>query len=1267
MRPIQPITAPTRKEQFTLRLMITLGLISMGFFLNTMLFDSLKGYPPLYWMLIVTFAFICLKTLHEWCHYLWITVPDTPVPTRTYTVDIFTTFCAGEPYEMIEETLAAIQAITYPHKTYLCDEANDPYLKKLCEKLGVNHITRKQKINAKAGNINNALGQSNGEICVILDPDHVPFPDFLDPIVSHFDNPKIGFVQVVQAYKNNDENLIAKGAAQQTYQFYGPIMMTMNKYGTVLAIGANCTFRRTALESIGGHAAGLAEDMHTAMQLHSKGWESIYVPQILARGLAPSTLSAYYKQQLKWSRGVFDLLVNVYPKLYKGFTWKQKIHYAVIPVHYLSGIFYLLNFLIPIISLFFNVSPIQLNITDFGIAVLPFIVSTLMIRHFVQWWVMEDEERGFHVVGGLLIIGAWWIFILGFVYTLIGKKVPYVPTPKDNNEANNWPLNIPNITILVLSLTAIIYGLTFDWNPYNLIMAGFAGLNSLILIFNIVASRQQQFKLLKERYPFANGLITWIKKIKVNFWFMRRRLYTSIRSTTLIITVIMCCVVLYFAKVSGGNASIQPKVLDHKSKMFLTGIFSPVDFNGISSVHKAKQEQQLYNNHFNLISLYIPWGEQAQCYLPQKTIDSIYSNGSVPMITWEPWQNLFKENSQLKKDEKVFKKITEGKYNTYLKKFCEQIKAMNRPVFIRFAHEMDNPAYPWSQTGNNTSDEFKAAWKFLHSFFLNEQVYQVIWVWNPWKHETLDAYFPGNQYVDWIGVTNLNYGPAYSGKWTSMSDIYAPYHQNKIFRSGLPVMLAEMGSNLSAGKQGEWFRLAFETKHKFKEIKAFVLFNSGFDKNVPDGGSELLINWTIQHPDTLKNLLNKYRQNNMESVMSNTPQFLSSYSNQQNPNPKSSENIPFLSGIRGINYNRAQDWKKNYETITMREILADFNDMKRIGINTIKRYGPDIYDRNLLRAAKMNDFNILYAYWISDEINFFKDKEQLEILKTKILNSVRYLKEEQNVIAWNIGNAVFQKLDIYYYKPELLYQQDAYLAWLRNLVLSIKEIDPKRPVTVDVELSNNTAQTIDRIKRLIPEIDAYGIVVNQNTSSFKVAEDITVPYFYSDIEVPTYNKLQDNKAGSFISNFYDEQKIDQVTDNGIKDYKGREKLSFSQLFHLWNHGPAPAKPPHIKILKPALGTFKGSKLEYHALIKTGQNWNIAIEGQNNMKFEWNLVKVDRFEKPISMEKLSNGTKITLSIPENPSDYRLYLYVSKGKQVLNIVKSKLNTPFIVKVN
>ncbi|MGX5858758.1 glycosyltransferase family 2 protein, partial [Dyadobacter jiangsuensis] len=422
------VKPPTRKQLIMLRLMIFFGLASMGFFLSSVLSEAVRGYAPLYWMLVITFVYTCLKVLHEWYHYLFITVPPTPPLTHRYTVDIFTTFCAGEPYEMIVETLTAIQAITYPHETYLCDEADDPYLRDVCAQLGVHHVTRTDKRNAKAGNINNALSISKGELCVVLDPDHVPFPNFLDPIISHFDNPEIGYVQIVQAYKNHDEGLIAKGAAQQTYQFYGPMMMTMNHYGTVLAIGANCTFRRTALDSIGGHAAGLAEDMHTSMQLHAKGWKSLYVPAVLARGLVPSTLSAYYKQQLKWSRGVFDLFVHVYPKLFSKFTWAQRIHYGTIPLHYLSGFIFLINFLIPILALVLDVSPMHFDLTDFLLVSLPMAFCVILIRHFVQWWVMEDEERGFHVVGGLLMIGTWWIFMLGVLYTISGKKIPYVPT-----------------------------------------------------------------------------------------------------------------------------------------------------------------------------------------------------------------------------------------------------------------------------------------------------------------------------------------------------------------------------------------------------------------------------------------------------------------------------------------------------------------------------------------------------------------------------------------------------------------------------------------------------------------------------------------------------------------------------------------------------------------------------------------------------------------------------------------------------------------------
>lgn len=530
----------------------------MVFFFYQLSQKSIPGYLPLYWLLIVTFAATFGKVLYEWYHYLYITVPPTPPTTKTYTVDIFTTFCAGEPYQMIVETLNALQAITYPHTTYLCDEANDAYLKGVCQKLGVNHITRTDKTDAKAGNINNALKYSTGELCVVLDPDHVPFPEFLDDIVSHFNDPGIGFVQIVQAYRNHDQTLIAKGAAQQTYQFYGPMMMCMNSYGTVLAIGANCTFRRSALDSIGGHAAGLAEDMHTAIQLHAKGWKSVYVPRVLARGLVPATLSAYYKQQLKWSRGVAEIAVTSYPKLFSKLTWKQRLHYGLIPLYYLAGILYLVNFLMPVISLFANIYPIEIYFTDFLLLSLPFLTCTIIIRHYVQQWVMEDTERGFHVIGGLLLIGSWWVFNLGLIYTIIRKKVPYIPTPKDDSEEKNFWINVPNATVLIVSAVAILYGLHYNPNPFTFVMVGIASVNCLVMLFILTAGKQLQFRKFKQRHPNLQFLWQYLTWLKIKLWLLRRRVYGSIRYAGLFIIVLIAYSTIYIDGHPGMDQQIKP-------------------------------------------------------------------------------------------------------------------------------------------------------------------------------------------------------------------------------------------------------------------------------------------------------------------------------------------------------------------------------------------------------------------------------------------------------------------------------------------------------------------------------------------------------------------------------------------------------------------------------------------------------------------------------------------------------------------------------------
>lgn len=1209
------VKPPSGRELITLRLMIFLGVVSMWFFLDTMLSHAVRGNTVLYWMLVTTFVFGGLKILHEWAHYFYITVPKTPPQAKTYSVDIFTTFCAGEPIQMIEETLTALQAITYPHKTYLCDEADDPYLRELCKRLGVYHVTRTLKINAKAGNINNALSQSDGELCVVLDPDHVPFPDFLDPIVSHFNNPEVGFVQIVQAYKNHNEGLIAKGAAQQTYQFYGPMMMTMNKYGTVQAIGANCTFRRTALESIGGHAAGLAEDMHTSMQLHAKGWKSVYVPAVLARGLVPSTLSAYYQQQLKWSRGVFDLLVIAYPRLFKQFTWQQKLHYAFIPVHYVSGLIFLINFLIPVISLFFNESPVYINLFEFGLVLLPLSASIILIRHYVQYWVMEDEERGFHVVGGLLMIGTWWVFITGLVYTILRKKVPYVPTPKEGNEDTNWILNVPNAIILALSLSAIGYGLSTDWNPYNLAMAGFASMNCFFMVFVIAASRQQHVQKWSTRYNLLRNSMKQIREIKGYFWILRRRIYAGVRSMALLISTMLLCTLVYFNYSGNKIEQSDLKSADRNTSFFL-GTHLAENQNPGDLLKDIRRFQTDLKIGLNLIAIDVKWGEKLENTASSlQTIDSIYANGSIPMITWRLDKNLSSGSKTLVDLKTAFAgRTTNGQYDAYLKVFSDQIRSLKRPVYIRFEPELANATQP---------GEFIAAWKYIFDFFASHGAYNLIRIWHAPQTEEPESYFPGKQYVDWITLSS----PADFPKQETFAGL------------GLPLMIVQPDSS---AQDKFWLKNTLtEAKNVSSQIHGLVLSDTSID-SVSD--------------NDLRQYLGQQRfaTNDGQSTLLTT--FLP-------VQPQSSRNKTKVAfeHIKGINYTKGQEWTKNVRVFTKDELTADLAEMKALGINTIKHYGPGIYDRNILKSAKEADINIHYGFWIPQNIDFRKDTDQLDELASDILNTVKNHKGDKNITAWNIGNPVMQGLENSYFKPELLYQQDAYLLWLRRLIDNIKKTDPNRPVTIDVSVTDDLPYVAGRLSSFIPKIDAVGLVLKDRPVSKAQLKTLSLPYFISYAEVPAYEKLKDNGAGVFISNWQDEQLTDRVQLDGIKDLAGRKKLSFLKLKNDWSVGtPLPAVPL-VKILKPAAGTFEGAELIYNALLRKNGQWILASTTASGLTFEWKLVRTDGFENPVDLDEVGKGPRLSLQIPKNPSEYRLYLYVIKDKTVISVCKSTLNTP------
>lgn len=1246
------ITQPKRQELLVLRTLIVIALLCVGNFFYWFLQPELIETPVLFILLTLVMVFDTLRVVYIWYHYWTISVPAPPVSNTPFTVDVFTTYFPGEPYEMTTQTLLAIKQMGYPHTTYLCDEADDAFLKSFCQTHNIVHVTRSNRINAKAGNINNALQQATGDLCLILDPDHIPKPNFLEDIVPYFEDDAIGYVQTVQAYYNIDESYVAEGAAQQTFHFYGPMMMSMNAYGTVNAIGANCLFRRKALDSIGGHAPGLSEDMHTAMQLHAKGWRSIYVPKVFTKGLVPASLTAYYKQQLKWSRGTLELLVSVYPKLFKSFNWRQKLHYGMLPLHYLSGIIFFIGFLIPIISLFNASLPWRGNVIRFGLIYLPVVMSIICIRIYVQKWVMHKSERGIHVQGGLLLMCTWWVFTLGAFYTVIRKNVPYLPTPKDDKEVTNFKIVVPNIVVGMLSIAAIIYGLSIDFTPFSIVMSGFALLNALIMFYTLVFAYQKMNPIC---FPSHENSIIY-KKTTRNKVF---KFFSSSALFLVVLTVIGSAGLQYYGDYVKWEGVTPAKIEQHTINYI--GIFAPKEDNGLTNLVEAKRISNMVENEFNLISLYLAWNKDIANSFPSQLIDAMYKQNSIPIITWEPWINTFDENIQ---EQHVFDLISLGYFDDYLKQFAYKLKDLNRPVFLRFAHEFDNPFYPWYYEGNQAPAKFKMAWVHVYEIFKNEGAENVIWIWNPWKSEHIADYYPGKAYVDWMGVNALNYGNLNGdGQWHEFEELYEPYHDAFKKLPPTPVVISEFGSlkNNPQKNSSDWINNAVTAiENNFKEIKSIIYFNSKVDNNWPSGERvDAYLDWSLPSSQTKIHIFaNKVVPNYI-------PGPLPAISTEM---IEVDESVHPLTHIKGINLKQGQSWENDYHVLNRKKLISNFKDLKTIGINTLKYQGNSIYDYNVLNISKKTGLNLAYTFWIPEHLDFMKDTMQLTELKAEILERVRHQKYTAHIVSWHIENDVQYRQNNFYHKPSLLYQNRAYVLWLRALAEEIKNIDATRPLIVDVEVNPLAIFHINRLLANSMDIDAIGLVVKETDYLNVVTtylKDINKHYIISDIKTDDFaaHPIVATENTFFINSWQDKHESNALDFNGIVDRKGRYKPDYVTLASLLQEHQETVVLPKIKILRPARLIYDESSYTFHAMVYHPQDgWQVASK-QKDLKIEWSLIKCDAYGNYLALKAVGTKAKLSLKIPKNYTYYKLHLSIVKGDYVTSTLTT-LNTPLHV---
>ncbi len=281
-------------------------------------------------------------------------VPLPEDPATWPTVDIYVP-TYNEPSDIIETTLHAAMLIRYPKdkfRVFLLDDGGTKQkledknsekafealsrqvgLKQICESVGVTYMTRERNEHAKAGNLNSAFRQTDGELVLILDTDHVPTAEILEKTVGWFvRDPKIFLVQTPHFFLNADpleKNLGTFGRMPgEAEMFYNIIQRGLDFWNAAYFCGSAAVLRRTHLQEVGGIAGEtITEDCETAIALHAKGYRSAYIGEALVAGLAPETFTGFVVQRMRWAQGMIQIFLLKNPLFLKGLNIPQRLCY----------------------------------------------------------------------------------------------------------------------------------------------------------------------------------------------------------------------------------------------------------------------------------------------------------------------------------------------------------------------------------------------------------------------------------------------------------------------------------------------------------------------------------------------------------------------------------------------------------------------------------------------------------------------------------------------------------------------------------------------------------------------------------------------------------------------------------------------------------------------------------------------------------------------------------------------------------------------------
>jgi cellulose synthase (UDP-forming) len=746
----------------------------------------------------------------------------------------------SEPWPLVQRTLEAMleQDFPYDYDVWLADERVTPEARSWCAAHGVRISTREQivayhqpswprRTRCKEGNLAffyDIWGYRLYDVVAQLDADHVPAPDYLRQMVAPFVDEQVGYVAAPSICdRNAARSWSARGRLHAEAVLHGPMQAGHSGGYAPSCIGSHYAVRTSALRQIGGIGPELAEDFTTTLMMSSHGWHGVFAIDAEAHGDGPECLQDCLTQEFQWSRSMMNVLLGINRGYWTGLSVRAKLRLGFCQVWYpLFGVLMLLSVALPLVAVFTREPLMQIALGEFYLHVAP---EMLVLVATVVWLRSLDclRPRASKAVSWEMVLFQlirWPWALLGCLHAvagrIAGREFAFKVTPKGRTG--------------ILPLPAKVLA------PY-VIIAAISATPSLLDVDAGAASGYMTLTLINAGLYLVAAVAIVVLHVREHAARIRRAAMRSIAGKA--VAVAGCATFLLagsvLQRVGGpdvdqaaaaypapwGGLPVDPNLrqlgvttrsLAHNP----TSTWQPRDLGEVNAFEHTARARA------GIVQWFSDWHD-SRVDLAQ--LRAVAARGSTPQITWEPWDATARASRQ---PEYTLASIIGGRHDAFVRTWARDLQSYGGPVLLRFAQEMNGQDYPWAERNNgNRSGEYARAWRHVHDIFTAEGATNVRWVWSPVTGELSKSQYPGDRYVDVLGMSGFNGGTELDWNgWVTFHDAFdVPLQRLHALALGKPVQISEVATADEGGSKPLWITGMFDYIEKRSWIRDVLWFD----------------------------------------------------------------------------------------------------------------------------------------------------------------------------------------------------------------------------------------------------------------------------------------------------------------------------------------------------------------------------------------------------------------------------------------------------------